>query len=168
MRVIFITAKPKVMPDSSDLGNWQPIPNAKGFYVQTIGDTVLFAHVCLSEMEIRWNLKKKHATIASWVNTVLSYISEHLGDFDKDNFFLILHDKDLLKYPSTDEGIYREKKIIDANGGLEGMLKDGNIYLFQHVPTQDMSEALINELSEPCEENIEQAIAVIKNCTYEA
>ena len=84
-----------------------------------------------------------------------------------ENLFVILHDKDLLQYPYTDEGLYREQKIIDAKGGLEGMMKDCNIYLFQHVVAQDMCVALINDLIEPSIENIGRAIDVIKKCTYE-
>lgn len=168
MGVVFITAKPRFMPDSSDLGTWEPMPKAEGFYMQTVGEFHLFAHECLDESAANtWNQKKKHATIASWLKTVLAYAEEHWGAIDKDSLYVIPHDKDLLKARKTDEGIYKEQRVAEVGGGFEGMVKDGNIYLFQHVAVQDMCVALINDLIEPTIENVEQAIEVIKNCTYE-
>lgn len=167
MYVIFITAKPRFMPCSEDLGSWTPVPRADGFYMLTKGNYHLFVHECIPETNVRLKVKKKHAIVASWLNVVLSYAKKQWNDMSNENLFVILHDKDLLQYPYTDEGLYREKKIIDAKGGLEGMVKDGNIYLFQHVVAQDMCVALINDLIEPSIENIGRAIDVIKKCTYE-
>ena len=133
----------------------------------SFGDTQLFAHECLSEQDTKLKQKAKHAIVASWLNCVLEYAKEQWGEISKNDLFVIQHDKDLLKYGKTDEGIYREQKVVNVKGGLENMVKDGNIYLFQHVPKQDMCIALINDLVDPSVENVEKAINVIKQCKYE-
>lgn len=168
MGIVFITAKPDFMPDPSELGAWLPIQGITGFYTQSLGDYHIIIHECLREVETRWKQQKKHATVASWLKTALDYAHKQWGSFSKDDLYVILHDKDLLHSGDTDEGIYRESNVAEVKGGLEGIVKDGNIYIFQHVIAQDMCVALINELSEPSLDNIKQAISVIKNCTYEA
>ena len=78
MKIIFITAKPAYMPDSEELGTWQQMPYAEGFFMQTLGDYHLFVHECLSEYSsepynVTLMVDKKHAIIASWLDTVLSF-----------------------------------------------------------------------------------------------
>ena len=168
MKIIFITAKPAYMPDSEELGTWQQMPYAEGFFMQTLGDYHLFVHECLSEYSsepynVTLMVDKKHAIIASWLDTVLSFAEKTWGELSKDDLFLIVHDKDLIEYRKTCECIYRGER----KGGLENKVKDDHIYIFQHVHAQDMCEALINDLIEPSEENVKQALRVINKCTNE-
>ena len=154
------------MPDSEDLGTWQQMPDADGFFMQTLGDYHLFLHECLSEYasetyNVTLMVDKKHAIVASWLDTVLSFAEKKWGEISKDDLFLIVHDKDLLERGKTCECVYREER----KGGLENKVKDGHIYIFQHIHAQDMCEALINDLMEPSEENVEQALQIIQNET---
>ena len=41
MKIIFITAKPAYMPDSEELGTWQQMPYAEGFFMQTLATATL-------------------------------------------------------------------------------------------------------------------------------
>lgn len=172
MKIIFITAKPSFMPDSEDLGTWQLLPNADGFFMQTLDDYLLFAHECLSDYSsepynVTLKVEKKHAIVASWLETVLSFVQKKWGEISKDDIFLIVHDKDLVDHHDTCECVYREKRIQEVKGGLENKVKDGHVYIFQHVHAQDMCEALINDLIEPSVENVEQALLVINKYTNE-
>lgn len=167
MKIIFVTASPSYLPDAENLGHWSPVPGADGFFMLSFGDIRLFVHECLSEQDTKLKQKSKHAIVASWLSCVLEYAKKQWGEISKEDLFVIQHDKDLLKYGKTDEGIYREQKVVKVKGGLENMVKDGNIYLFQHVVAQDMYIALINDLYDPSVENVEKAINVIKQCKYE-
>lgn len=168
MKIIFITAKPAYMPDSEDPGAWQQMPDADGFFMMTFDEYTLFAHECLSEYSsdtynVTLMVDKKHAIVASWLETVLSFAEKKWGSTSVDDIYMIIHDKDLLKYGKTSEGAYNEKR----KGGLENMVKDGHVYIFQHVHAQDMCKALINDLIEPSKENVKQALCLIMNTTNE-
>ena len=168
MKIIFITALPAFMPDSEDLGSWQPMPDADGFFMKTFKEYTLFAHECLSDYSsepynVTLKVDKKHAIVASWLETVLSFSEKKWGEIPKDHLFLIIHDKDLLERGKTCECVYREER----KGGLENMVKDGHIYIFQHIHAQDMCKALINDLIEPTEKNVMQALCVIMNSKNE-
>lgn len=174
MKIIFITAKPSYMPDPEELGTWQPMQDEEGFYMQTLGDYQLFVHECLSDLSgetnnVRLKVGKKHALVASWLNTILSYAQRQWGKISKNDVYAILHDKDLIPHDArNEEGIYVEERILSVSGGLEGMVKNGHIYLFMHSIAQDMCQALINDLIEPSIDNIERALQVIKRCANEA
>lgn len=168
MKIIFITAKPAFMPDSETLGTWQSMPDADGFFMKSFTDYTLFVHECLSDYSsepynVTLIVDKKHAIVASWLETVLSFAEKKCGNISMDDIYMIIHDKDLLKHGKTGEGTYREKR----KGGLENMVKDGHVYIFQHVPAQDMCRALVNDLLEPSEENVKQALRVIMNSNNE-
>ena len=84
MKIIFITAKPAFMPDSEDIGTWQLIPDADGFFMQTFGEYTLFAHECLPDFtsetyNVTLMVDKKHAIVASWLEIVLSFAEKKWG-----------------------------------------------------------------------------------------
>ena len=172
MKIIFITAKPYCMPDPEYLGTWQPMPDEDGFFMQELGDYLLFVHECLSDLSsethnVKLRVEKKHSLVASWLNTILSFAKKQWGEFSKEDLYAILHDRDLISHNDrNEEGIYHEERIQGVGGGLEGMIEDGHIYIFMHSHAQDMSVALINDLIEPSTENVEQALKVI-NCANE-
>lgn len=174
MKIIFITAKPSYMPDPEELGTWQPMQVDEGFYMQTLGDYHLFVHECLSDLSsdtnnVKLKVEKKHALVASWLKTILSYAQQQWGEISKKDVYVILHDRDLIAHDArNEEGIYGEERILSVNSGLEGMLDDGHVYLFMHSIAQDMCQALINDLIEPSIDNVESALQVIKRCTNEA
>lgn len=172
MKIIFITAKPSYMPDLEELGTWQPMQNEDGFFMQTLGDYHLFVHECLSDLSsetdnVKLRVEKKHALVASWLNTILSFARKQWGEFLKEDLYAILHDRDLISHNGrNEEGIYSEERILGVGGGLEGMIEDGHVYIFMHSTAQDMCMALINDLIEPSIENVNQALKVI-NCANE-
>jgi len=174
MKIIFVTARPSYMPDPEELGTWQPMQDEEGFFMQSLGDYHLFAHECLSDLSsdknnVKLRVEKKHALVASWLNLILSYAQQQWGEIAKEDVYVILHDRDLISHLSrNEEGIYNEERVLKVNGGLEGMTKDGHIYIFMHSVGQDMCVALINDLIEPSVENVEQALQLINKCANEA
>ncbi len=172
MKILFITAKPSYMPDLEDLGTWKPMQE-EGFYMQTLGDYHLFVHECFSESSnitnnVKLKVEKKHSIVGGWLDTILSFAQEKWGNVSKDDLYVILHDRDLISHKSpNEEGIYREKRILNDGGGLKDKIKDGHIYIFMHSAAQDMCVALINNLIEPSIENVEQALHVIKKYSDE-
>lgn len=173
MKLILITARPDFMPDSEDFGTWQPMPDEDGFFMQTLGDYHLFVHECLPNLSsetynVKLLVEKKHALVASWLNTIISFAKKQGFKFSKEEIYAILHDRDLISHDDhNEEGIYHEERIISVGGGLEGMTEDGHVYIFMHSVGQDMCVALINDLIEPSKENVEQALRLINKCADE-
>ena len=115
MATILITTKPRYMPDEENPGKWQTLPEAEGFYYQDIGSHHIFLHECLPKDGKK--LKPKHTIVASWVDTVISYSNAKFNDFCFEDFYLIAHDEDLLRFRKNDEGLLREDVVISVGGG---------------------------------------------------
>lgn len=167
MATLFITAKPCHMPDQDHLGGWNILQEANEFYYQRVGSHHIFLHECLSYKEQRKLPVYKHKKVSDWINKVLSYLNNNITDFRIDDFYLIAHDGDLLRYNNNDEGLLPEYKVEAVDGGLQGIVPDKHIYVFMHSIQHDMFEELIKKLIDINEINIEAAIEIINNCTYE-
>lgn len=165
MATLLITAKPRFMPDDDNLGKWEVLPNIPNFYYQKVGQHHVFIHECLPSDGKK--PKSKHKIVANWVDVIITYSKEHFDDFFHDDFFLIAHDEDLIRYRKNDEGLLREAEVKSVHGGLEGKINDKNIYIFMHSIQHDMFETLVKKLSVLEINNIELAIRVIKGCTHE-
>lgn len=163
MATLFITAKPRYMPDEENEGKWVILP--EGFYYQKVDVHHIFLHECLpKDGKIP---KSKHSIVAAWIDTIITYSEEMLDGFCPDEFFLIVHDEDLLRYKKNDEGLLRESEVVAIAGGLQMKVKDRHIYVFMHRIQHVMFEALIKDLIDIEKSNIEAAIRIIKECTYE-
>lgn len=168
MAILFVTAKPSYMPDCDELGEWKLVPNTKDLFVQKLGNHYIFAHECMNKAESQRLPEIKHDIVASWLDAALSWLESELGACSNDDIYLICHDKDLLDQSNkvnTDEGLFLKSKV---RGHLQKkQIRDRHIYIFQHVVEQDMFKALIGSLFETTTENVEQAIQLINECTYE-
>lgn len=165
MAVLLITTRGVFLPDEDNLGKWETLPRNTDFYTLRVGPHRLFVRECFVDESVKMKPLKKHNEIASWIDIISQYVKEKEESVSSDDIYLICHDKDLLRNMLTDEGIFPESEVL---GELKGKIRDGHIYVFQHVYEQDMFKAIIKNLSSgPIESNVNQAIAIIKDCTYE-
>lgn len=165
MAVLLITTRGSYVPDDENLGNWEKVHDEPDFYTLKVGKHRVFVCECIGD---EWKTKKtvmKHNEVASWIDIVMQYEKENSEHISSNDIYAICHDKDLVTNFLTDEGIFPESEVL---GNLKGKIQDRHIYVFQHVFEQDMYKAIIRPLPhELTESNIDQAIAVIQDCTYE-
>lgn len=162
MAVLLISAKAAFIPAPDDLAGWTPLSSEDGeqIYFRTVGEHRLYAAECISEVGRKQ--KYKHELLAAFVRKVV----EHEPGVPGSDFYLIAHDRDLLKPGSGDEGIYPESAVETVGSSLAGLLADRHIYVFQHVARQDMFETLIAGLLDE-EPGADAAITLINNCKHE-
>ena len=157
MAVLIITAKPAFLPDPDDLAGWEL---QGGLYHRQAGAHHLFLAECIEEVNRKQRAKHEH--LAELVRAARQAVPD--GEC-----YLIAHDRDLLKGSgSGDEGIFPEAGVAAVGSSLAGLVPDRHIYIFQHVPQQDMFETLIvNLLDDITAETVERTVSLIDGCTYE-
>lgn len=159
MAFIFITAKYKNMPDAENLSGWDVIDGTADFYIRSVNNHVLVAHPCIEEVGKKVLIKQN--ILASWIEFVKIYFSQHYSDFKDADLFVIAHDKDLLSCDK--EGLFRSSSI-EKGSKLVGMIPDKHIYVFLHSPRKPMYSTLISKMLEDLsEEQIDSVIQLIEN-----
>ena len=161
MAVLIITTKSAFLPDPDDLCGWTPCADAPCFFRQA-GPHRLYLAECLADAGKKQKIK--HEALASLVR----YARQAAEDADPAAFYLIAHDKDLLKAGGNDEGIYREAGVAAVGSSLQGLVPDGHIYIYQHVAQQEMFVKLIKRLLDPIgPEEVEEVVQLIDGYRYE-
>ena len=163
MAVLIITTKSAFLPDPDDPAGWALREHeGRDFYVREVGEHRLYLTECLADAGKKQKIK--HESIAG----IVRYVLQDVSGADRGDFYLIAHDKDLLKASGNDEGIYREAAVAEVGSSLQGLLPDRHIYLFQHVAQQDMFEALINKLLDDISaEEVQAVVQLIDGYSYE-
>lgn len=161
MAFIFITAMYKNMPDAENLFGWDVIDGTADFYIRSVNNHVLVAHPCIEEVGKKVLIKQN--ILASWIEFVKIYFSQHYSDFKDADLYVIAHDKDLLPRTCVKEGLFRSSSI-EKRSKLVGMILDKHIYVFPHIPRKPMFSALISKMLEDLsEEQIDSVIQLIEN-----
>lgn len=126
----------------------------------TRGDTTLYVTACIPDQFIP--AIEKHNTIAYY----LDIIAQHDESLDKENTYLILHDKDIVE--THRNGVIYEREISKVSDStienkLVNRIKDGHLYLYMHEDMQIMFESLIKQLSNIQSINFDEIIQIIEN-----
>lgn len=163
MAVLIITTKAAFLPDLDDLAGWTLCAHdGREYYVQQTGPHRLYLTECLADADKKQKIK--HETLAG----IVRFAQSDAAGADPGDFYLIVHDKDLLKASGNDEGIYREAGVEAVGSSLQGRIPDRHIYIFQHVARQDMFETLISKLLDDIDpETVRQTVQLIDTCSYE-
>ena len=163
MSVLIITTKTAFLPDPDDLAGWElRTQEGRDIFFRQVGSHRLYLTECFPDAGKKQKIK--HEELAK----VVRYVRQDTADAVLEHFYLIAHDKDLLKAGGNDEGIYREAGVAEVGSSLQGLIPDGHIYIFQHVAQQDMFEKLINVLlDEMRPEQIDEVVQLIDGTRYE-
>ena len=163
MAVLIITTKAAFLPDPDDPAGWALREHdGRDYFVRQAGPHRLYLTECLTDAGKKQKIK--HDAVAG----IVRFAQSDAADAPRQAFYLIAHDKDLLKVSGNDEGVYREAGIEEIGSSLQGLIPDRHIYIFQHVAQQDMFETLINKLLDdigPTE--VEEVVRLIDDCRYE-
>lgn len=163
MAVFIITAKAAFLPDPDDMAGWElRTHEGRDIFFRQVGTHRLYLTECIVDAGKKQRIK--HDMLAD----VVRYAQRDAADATPESFYLIAHDKDLLKSGGNDEGIYREAGVAEVGSSLQGLLPDGHIYIFQHVAQQEMFEKLINILlDEIVPEQVDEVVQLIDGTSYE-
>lgn len=160
MATLIIMTKAVCLPDSEDTNEWKmENDNNINYYHRKIGEHEVFVTECITE--VRKRQRTKHNIVARFVSMVREKTDRRSA------FYLIVHDKDMLRPETGDEGIYSENYVMQIGSKLCSLIPDRHIYLYQHIPKQAMFEVLIKNLISLTENNVNAAISIIENCTHE-
>lgn len=164
MAILIVTSKVAYFPDPEEQEGWS-LEKEEGleYFTTEIGPHKLFWTKCIKDVEKR--VEDKHEIIAD----IVKRIKNKCHASDEDCFYLIVHDLDLLSH--HDEGIYPEKNVKIIGSSLVSLIPDRHIYVFQHVPEQDMFKTLVikNSEEDACItiDDINNTLELINSCLHE-
>lgn len=163
MAVLIITTKSAFLPDPDEPAGWELHGHdGRDYFVRQAGPHRLYLTECITDASKKQKIK--HETLAG----IVRFAQTDAADAPRDTFYLIAHDKDLLKASENDEGIYREAGVEEVGSSLQGLVPDRHIYIFQHVAQQDMFEKLISNLLDEINPSlVEEVVQLIDTYSYE-
>lgn len=164
MAVLIVASKTAYLPDPEEQKGWH-YENYDGveFFSIAIGPHKLFWTKCIKDIDMEQ--QEKHEIIAR----IVRLVKEKCQSIDISEFYLIVHDLDLMS--EHGEGVFPESNVKEIGSSLISLIPDRHIYVFQHSPKSNMFNTLIRKNSYANEsithEVVENTLALIKNCHYE-
>lgn len=153
MKAVIVSVKPRFLPVEPESGFVLVKKADKDIYVRVFDDVIVYVYQCIGDESYRQI--KKHNITSSFINEIKRDITERELLIPDEEFYLILHDGDMLIYGKGKNGIYSESARKSVKSKWDCNIHDGHILLFQHERHAEPYDSFITKLSNLDEEKVQ-------------